>query len=197
MSDFEVPVESIGAQSEHHSFSAPPEWWTARDTASEGDHRRVERAFRFEIDVARVGADLLVTGDFDGAMELECSRCAKRYSQALRDEFRLLLSPLDGREKPAPEALDPEGAQGLAETGICLGEELEAGWFKGPLIRFGDFFGEVVALALPLQPLCDPDCAGVCPHCGADRAAIRCACADEKIESPFAVLARLKEDGSD
>ena len=55
-----------------------------------------------------------------------------------------------------------------------------------------ELFGEVIALAMPLQPLCREDCPGVCTHCGIDLAVSQCECVDEKIESPFAVLAQLK-----
>lgn len=194
MTEFAVAVEQLGPESEHHSFQGSAEWWAARDDQERDDWQRVERPFRFEIDVSQVGQDILVAGNFAGDLELECSRCAKRYSQALRDDFRLLLSPASGRQAPPPESLDPEGARGLAESGICLGEELEAGWFKGPVIRLGDFFGELVAMSIPLQPLCDSECPGICAHCGVDLTEMRCDCVDEKIGSPFAVLAELKSE---
>jgi uncharacterized protein len=88
--------------------------------------------------------------------------------------------------------VDPEGVRGLVENGVSLGEDLEAGWFRGPMIRLDDFFGEVIALTMPLQPLCDEDCAGICSHCGVDLAETQCGCVDERIDSPFAVLAKLK-----
>ncbi len=40
-----------------------------------------------------------------------------------------------------------------------------------PLVR------DAVLLELPPAPLCRPDCAGICPVCGADRNESRCACA--------------------
>ena len=88
--------------------------------------------------------------------------------------------------------MDPEDERGLAENGLCLGEDLDTGLFRGPVIRLDELFGEVIALAMPLQPLCREDCPGVCTHCGIDLAVSQCECVDEKIESPFAVLAQLK-----
>jgi uncharacterized metal-binding protein YceD (DUF177 family) len=132
------------------------------------------------------------SGRLEGKVTLECSRCAKRYPHSLRDEFRLMLEPEQGREPT-----DPEGERGLAESGVCLGEDLEAGWFRGPVIRLDDFFGEVIALTMPLQPLCNEDCRGICSHCGVDLAVTQCDCADEQIDSPFAVLAKLKGESKD
>jgi len=92
--------------------------------------------------------------------------------------------------------LYPEGERGLAENGVSLGEDLEAGLYRGAVVGLDDFFGEVIALAMPIQPLCDEECLGVCSHCGQPRAndsKAGCDCQDEKIESPFAVLAQLKQ----
>jgi uncharacterized metal-binding protein YceD (DUF177 family) len=134
----------------------------------------------------------------------------------------LVLSPSKGHQP-----VDPEGELGLARTGICLGEDLEAGLYRGPVIQLDDFLGEVIALALPIQPLCDEGCLGICSHCGKDKRGLDkrgldkrdretrgldtegvgvnhaeptpepgpvCDCEDAKIESPFAVLARLRDD---
>ncbi len=188
MSEFKLPVERVGERSEHFHFEASADWWLGRSAADEGEVHEVESPFVFDLDAVGVGEDLLLEGSFVGSVWLECSRCAKRYPHALRDEFRLLLEPEKGRE---PE--DPEGARGLAESGLCLGEDLEAGWYRGPVIRLDDFFGEVIALTMPLQPLCSEDCPGICSHCGVDLAKVQCDCTDEKIDSPFAVLAKLRE----
>lgn len=189
MDAFKLTVEQLGSEPEHHAYAASAEWWAARDEHERDELCEAETPFAFAVEVARVRDDLLLQGRLEGLVALECSRCAKRYSHALRDSFRLLLSPAAERE-----AVDPEGERGLARNGLCLGEDLETGWFRGPVIRLDELFGEVIALAMPLQPLCSERCPGICPHCGADRAETQCDCVDERIDSPFAVLARLKSD---
>ena len=187
MADFTLSIERLDEVASPHSFEASAGWWASRDPEPREGICEVEEPFRFELQARRVREDVVLEGQMTGQVALECSRCAKRYSDALRDEFRLVLEPVGDRE-PA----DPEGVTSLAESGLYLGEDLETGWFRGLHIRLDDFFGEVIALAMPLQPLCREDCPGVCPHCGADRAETQCDCVDEKIDSPFAVLARLK-----
>jgi uncharacterized protein len=192
MSDFKLPIERLSEKSETFRFEATSEWWSAREPASENGVCEVEEPFVFDLEARRVGDGILLEGSLGGQVSLECSRCAKRYSHALRDEFRLMLEPEQGREPT-----DPEGVRELAESGVCLGEDLEAGWFRGPVIRLGDFFGEVIALTMPLQPLCKEDCAGICSHCGVDLAVTQCDCVDEQIDSPFAVLAKLMDETED
>jgi uncharacterized protein len=190
MNGFKLSVDRMTEAPEHHDFEASPEWWTAREPEDRDEFCRVETPFKVGCDVARVREDILLEGEVEGRMTLECSRCAKRYSHALRDSFQMVLSPAKDRE-----SVDPEGERGLAENGLCLGEDLETGLFRGPVIGLDDLIGEVIALAMPLQPLCSSDCPGICPHCGVDLAETQCDCVDEKIDSPFAVLAKLKGEG--
>ena len=81
----------------------------------------------------------------------------------------------------------------VKNDGVCLGDEIEAGWFRGNEIRLGAFFREVISLALPVKPLCDEDCAGLCPHCGIELGVETCDCREAKPGSPFAVLAALRD----
>jgi uncharacterized protein len=190
MNGFKVAIDRVTEATEHHDFVVSPEWWIAREPEDRADFCRVDSPFEVGCDISRVREDLLLAGDLEGKVTLECSRCAKRYPHALRDSFRLVLSPAKDRE-----SVDPEGERGLAENGLCLGEDLDAGLFRGPVIRLDDLIGEVIALSMPLQPLCSSDCRGICPHCGVDLAETQCDCVDEKIDSPFAVLAKLKTEG--
>jgi uncharacterized protein len=190
MSVFKLAAERLTELPEHHRAEASAGWWADRDLPGESPLSAVEAPFVFEFDVSRHRDEITIEGEMTGQVGLECGRCGKRYSHALRDSFRLVLSAAKAR---VPD--DPEGLRGLTENGVCLGEDLEVGLFKGPQLRFDDYFGELIALAMPLQPLCRSDCPGICSHCGVDLAQMQCDCVDERIESPFAVLAKLKDKG--
>jgi uncharacterized protein len=135
----------------------------------------------------RMGQDVYIEGELTGALEPECGRCLVRYRAPLREPFRLVLEPA-GARVPA----EPESARSLARRGICVGDELEMGWYQGHEIDLSDFLLEMMTLALPLQPLCKEDCRGLCPGCGADRNAGPCGCDEQRARTPFAVLAALK-----
>jgi len=142
---------------------------------------------RFGCRVHRVGDDLLIEGVAEGEADLECGRCLERYRQALSEGFRLVLEPA-GDRLPT----DPEGVLALSRDGVCLGDELEAGWYQGREIDLGSIFVEVVSLALPVNPLCSEDCAGLCQYCGEKRT-LGCTCEQARKDSPFAVLADLRD----
>ena len=108
-----------------------------------------------------IGDDLFIEGLAQGEIDLECGRCLERYRQVLSEGFRLVLEPARDRIPT-----DPEGASALSRDGVCLGDELESGWYQGREIDFGAIFVEVVSVALPVSRLCREDCAGLCQHCG-------------------------------
>jgi uncharacterized protein len=187
MSEFKIQVDQLSEKGKDYRFEVSGDWWAEREPDSESPASEVAEGFEFFVEATRTRDDILLSGRLEAKVLLECSRCAKRYSHVLRDTFRLALEPAKGREP-----IDLEGVQGLAESGVWLGEDLEAGWFRGPFIQLDDFFGELIALAMPIQPICREDCPGICSHCGTDLAEARCDCEDERIDSPFAVLAKLK-----
>jgi uncharacterized metal-binding protein YceD (DUF177 family) len=51
-----------------------------------------------------------------------------------------------------------------------------------------------LVLALPMKPLCRPDCRGLCAHCGENLNTGACRCPAESKDKPFAVLKDLKLD---
>ena len=130
---------------------------------------------------------LYLEGGIAGSLELECARCLTRYVHALREDFRLVLEPA-GDRVPA----EPEAAEALARDGLALADALESGCFRGPEIELGAYLREVVALGLPVKPLCKEDCRGLCPRCGADRNRESCGCEIKRPDSPFAALAALR-----
>lgn len=143
-----------------------------------------------ELRAHRMGQDLYLEGRLRSAFALECGRCLARYRAPLSEPFRLVLAPA-GSRVPA----EPDAAEELARDGMCLGDEIETGWYQGHEIEFGGLFRELLALALPVQPVCREDCKGLCPHCGADRNQGPCGCEEPRSKQPFAALAALRQRG--
>jgi uncharacterized protein len=183
-----ILVDRLTATPSVLRFSVSPSWVAAR--LGSGPERQLEglrEDVAFEVRAHRMGADVYLEGEASGALELACSRCLTRYRGPIRERFRLVLEPA-GDRVPA----DPEGAAALAHEGLYLADEPESGWFRGPEIRLDRLVGEVLALAVPVQPLCREDCRGLCPRCGIDRNVESCGCSEARPGSPFAVLASLR-----
>ena len=185
-------VDRIVEEPSEHTFEPEPAWWeeacTAISELAGADRKSFSLAFRAH----RMAENLYLEGGIAGRVELECARCLTRYVHALGEDFRLVLEPA-GDRVPA----EPEAAEALARDGLALGDALEAGCFKGPEIELGAYLREVVALGLPVKPLCREDCRGLCPRCGRDRNRETCGCEETRPESPFAVLAALRDGPSE
>jgi uncharacterized protein len=186
-----LAVDSLTETPLPFHFTASPQWFRERFGAEKRPHDELSEPLEVAGRAYRVGADVLLEGRVTGEVELPCGRCLRRYRAPVREPFRLVLEPA-GARVPA----DPEGAAALSNDGLYLGDEPETGWFRGQEVQLDRFIGEVVSLALPMQPLCGEACKGLCPRCGVDRNVESCNCAEARPESPFAVLRKLKKEGT-
>lgn len=97
--------------------------------------------------IESVSEGVLATGSVTGELTGECGRCLSRFTEALDVDFvELFAYPASTTE----ETTDSDEIPRL--EGVFL--DLE------PVVR------DAVVLSLPLTPLCQPDCAGLCPDCG-------------------------------
>jgi len=51
---------------------------------------------------------------------------------------------------------------------------------------------DALLLELPLAPLCDAECAGLCATCGANRNQTRCSCVTTDLDPRWAALRSLE-----
>jgi uncharacterized protein len=182
-----IPVDRLTDSPARFQFQGDTAWWRAGFSSSEQLPGELIGPIELSCDAYRMGEDIFLAGGIEGAMDFECGRCLARYRHRLSGDFRLALEPA-GNRVPA----DPEGAAALIRDGLCLGDELEAGWFQGHEIHLGSVFLELVLLAIPVKPLCREDCAGLCPQCGASLEGAGCGCSKTNLNSPFAVLAGIR-----
>jgi uncharacterized protein len=183
-----ILVDRLSTTPEHYAFRANEAWWRQRVPPGDSPGELVD-AFEVDVDAHLMGADILFSGNLRGVLELECGRCLTRYRHALQEDFQLVAEPA-GTRVPA----DPEAAVALREEGLCLGDEPEVGWYQGGEIHLDSLCLEVISLALPVQPLCRESCPGLCSRCGAELAEGPCGCDEARPNSPFAVLAALRDE---
>jgi uncharacterized protein len=184
-----IPVERLTETPTAFELEAGDAWWASHMPPHRTLPSGLAEPLRVRVWGHRMAEDeIYLEGTVEGELELECGRCLARYRHALREPFRLVLEPA-GLRQPA----DPAEAAALARDGVCLGEDIEAGWYRGTQIDLGAFLLEVVALALPVKPLCREDCRGLCPRCGADRNQGGCSCPEIATHTPFAALLARRE----
>jgi uncharacterized protein len=132
-----------------------------------GEARRIEGGYALD---ARVG--------YSG--QLECSRCLAPYAFSEDEPFTLLLYP--SSKRPSDEVELSPG-------------DLDVLYYDDPVLPLSPIAEERIQMALPMKPLCRPDCRGLCPHCGKDLNSLDgpCACAPEKVDPRWDALKALRE----
>jgi uncharacterized protein len=93
---------------------------------------------------------VLVTGEARAALEGECARCLEPLHDEIDVTFQELFMYDDIRDAASLDEADDD-------VSLLEGDLLDL----EPLLR------DAVVLALPFQPLCQDDCPGLCPDCGA------------------------------
>lgn len=101
----------------------------------------------FELRLQAVSEGVLVTGTVSAPTAGECARCLEPFTGTVEIQLTELFAYPDSATEQTTE--DDEIYR-IVDDKIDL----------EPVIL------DAIGLELPLQPLCTPDCAGLCPECG-------------------------------
>ena len=148
----------------HRTIEAPGDWGLELVRVPAGSP--VELDLRLE----SVMEGVLVTGTVVVTVAAECGRCLDPVTDSL---------DVDVQELYAYEAADRDDEQPLL-TGDFIDIE--------PLVR------DAVVLGLPLNPVCDDDCEGLCAECGARRSEVGPDHAHDDLDPRWAALSQLTPD---
>ncbi|MFI0964694.1 YceD family protein [Streptomyces sp. NPDC021080] len=109
-----------------------------------------------ELRLESVMEGVLVTGTARASAKGECVRCLEPLEQVLEADFQEMFSYPDADDRGRPKAEPVDDAEDDEDTLF-----LEDGLFDlEPVLR------DAVVLALPMQPVCQDDCLGLCSECG-------------------------------
>lgn len=133
-----------------------------------------------EVSYYRAGDKLFFEGRLGATMEGTCARCLVAFSLEVRAPFEFVLTP----------AVKQHAAEELSI------EDLSLSFYSGDEVDLGPLLAEQTILALPTRALCQEDCRGLCPSCGANRNTETCDCPVEAGDPRLAVLNGLRARGA-
>ena len=114
------------------------------------------------MDVHKVGSDNYeVKGSAKTRLELSCSRCLETFEIPVNATFDL-------RYVPQTQNVG-EGEREVTE------DDLTTAFYRDGVLDLTDLLREQFQLALPMKPLHDDACRGLCPVCGANLNRTECA----------------------
>jgi len=139
---------------------------------------RVAAPVHLDMDVHKDGEAYRVTGRVKTRLQLECGRCLEPFEIAVDNPFELRYVP---HVEPVAEGEEREVAE----------DDLTTAFYKEDSIDLGELMHEQFVLALPMKPLHDAACKGLCVHCGTNLNKETCTCAPEWIDPRLAALKGL------
>ncbi|MFO0753352.1 MAG: DUF177 domain-containing protein [Thermodesulfovibrionales bacterium] len=132
---------------------------------------------RASLRIEKREAEVLVQGEVQAEVELQCSRCLQGFTVPVRSSLSVVYDPA--------ESISRE------ENYSLKGDELDMGFYRNDTLDLNDLLLEQMLLNIPMKPLCRPDCKGICPQCGKDLTAEKCACEVSEIDPRMKVLEQL------
>ena len=143
----------------------------------------VEEEFRIvapvdlDVEIHKDANKTRVTGGVSTTLQLPCSRCLESFEVPVNAAFDALFLPAAANT-------------GGDEVEVA-DEDLGVSFYKDDTLDLAELMREQFYLAVPMKPLCQPDCKGLCPVCGINRNRERCTCQPEWTDPRFDALKRF------
>jgi uncharacterized protein len=145
--------------------------------AGEPDDFRVVRPVTLAFDIFKDKAQFRLAGNVHTVLEVSCSRCVEPFTIPVDADFDLRYQPHSQNAG--------EGEKEIEE------DDLTTAFYADDEIDLGQLMREQFYLALPMKPLCDPGCHGLCPECGTNLNRETCTCTHQWEDPRLAVLKTL------
>lgn len=121
-----------------------------------------------------------VDGQVAFTADYECARCLEPYPIANTSAFHLTFAP-------RPEASEEDEE---VEVGP---DELDVEFYSERVVPLKQLAAEQIQLSIPMKPLCEESCLGLCPQCGANRNREVCSCQSSAGDERWGALQDIRE----
>jgi DUF177 domain-containing protein len=142
---------------------------------------RVEDPVCFKLRLQKTGQIVEVDGQMQTRVGLVCGRCLQPFETDIQSDFALTFTPKVVQQEPT-----------AAEDVELDADELGLIYYTDETLELLQPLQEQIIMALPISPVCDPDCLGLCPECGCDLNKEHCACVKQPFNNKFVALAAFK-----
>lgn len=136
---------------------------------------------RVSVKVTRMQEDVLAQGEAHTRARTQCGRCLEDVEVELAGRFEALYVADTGAYAARAGRRDFEWA------------DQRVNFYSEDTVDLADEIRQCIVLALPMKPLCRPDCAGLCPSCGKNLNEGPCECEGEPPGDVWDQLRKLIE----
>jgi uncharacterized metal-binding protein YceD (DUF177 family) len=171
-------IDKHGPQTYRGTFEVPSDEIGREEVSSPGSIEITAR-----VDKGQLPGEYSIEGTSKFTADLNCSRCVEPYPFANASSFHV-------RFRPRPESSGDESE----EVEISNEEELDVEFYTERTVPLRDLALEQIQLSIPMKPLCDDACLGLCAQCGANRSREECQCATEITDQRWGALAGIRAE---
>jgi len=134
-----------------------------------------------EVQLLRTNRSILVTARLKTTVKCICSRCLEEFeyplTMGIEEEYFPTTDMISGLSLSLPEGTE----------GFVIDES--------HVLDLSEAIRQHTLLALPMKPICENVCAGLCPDCGQNLNYGPCNCTGMTVSSPWAQLEGWRPEG--
>ncbi|MCP4213837.1 MAG: DUF177 domain-containing protein [bacterium] len=124
----------------------------------------------FEVLLVRDGQKIKAKGSVRALISLKCVSCLDYYDLKINSKFDIILFPGNQMEMDR-NSLNPD--------------DMEYIFFEGDGVDLKKILMEQINLSIPINPVCNVTCKGLCPNCGKNMNYENCQCETPQYEVSF------------
>lgn len=144
---------------------------------SPAEDYRIAQPVKVAFDIFKNNREIRLVGQVSTVLELSCGRCLEPFAFPVELPFDLLYLPHSENVG--------EGEKEIEE------DDLTTAFYRDDVIDLGQLMKEQFYLALPMKPLCQEGCRGLCPQCGINLNQSTCTCVSSWVDPRLEALRSL------
>jgi uncharacterized protein len=175
LSRIKAPRERFEQVYPAEAFTADPEGF------------RVAAPVSLAFDIFKDSTHYRLVGRMQTTLELLCSRCLEPMTVAVDAPFDLRYQPHTSNTGAGKKNVEREIEE----------DDFATAFYENDQIDLGQLMREQLYLAVPMKPLCDDACRGLCPVCGMNLNRGTCTCRHDWDDPRLAPLKELRTETRD
>lgn len=145
----------------------------------ENSNYQLENSVKTKGSLTFKGELVYFRGKIEASIMLTCARCLKSFNCPLQTALHVDFLPRKNEPKEEELELEPT--------------DLDIYYYDNLKISLFEPVRDQLIISIPIKPLCNIDCAGLCSHCGQNLNEKKCNCPEIlKIDPRMAPLKKLK-----
>jgi len=174
-----IDLRTITHETQRFDFSLDSDWWKIADQRDQP--RDLDTPITAHVEIYKTGERYILSGEISGGFKIICDRCLEPYHKDIASDFQIALTP-------------PISIFGKVEVELSE-KDMQVGFIGEEEVDLREIVREQIYLSFPIKSLCNENCLGLCPHCGANLNIKPCGCSKDKGHPEFLKLKRVKVEG--